>query len=611
MAFETGSQVGQYIIEEKLGQGGMATVYKARHQRLNRLVAIKVLHPAFKDDESFLRRFTREAQVVAQLEHPNIVPVYDFAEFEGLPYLVMRYVDGETLKDAENRGQLSLTEINRITQAVAAALDYAHGQGVLHRDVKPSNILLTRGGGVYMADFGLARMTEAGESTMSQDMIMGTPQYISPEQAKGVKELDGRTDIYSFGIVVYEMLTGQVPFQSDTGYSIIHSQIFDPPPSPSALNDKISPQMEAVLLKVLSKEPEDRYAAAGEFYAAFKQAASDMPSQIAPVGAAVLPDSTEGLTRAADTPPPPLPDLTNAPASEVTAVSPEAATEQPAKKKRPYGKLIIGIGILLALCLVGSLVVAILNDSGDDTAPPPNTAEPAPPEVDQPPAGDGRPGPLPAADLILPESVRPLEELLPLVEANPDDPQLRLELAAAYAQAGDIDQARAILRDLIRPVRTPLGIIVLSNRLLEQGRYEMAVPVLEEGLNKFPEEIDLQQMLMMAYILNQQSNRRINEYLGMLAERPHSPATIAIGEAYILYDQGNIGDAFTRLEDYLNSADQVDFPDQILFMMGVLLWEAGENEAALELFHGAMEQQPPSWLATLIEENIIELEQDQ
>jgi len=605
MAFETGSQVGQYIIEEKLGQGGMATVYKARHQRLDRLVAIKVLHPAFKDDESFLRRFTREAQVVARLEHPNIVPVYDFAEFEGHPYLVMRYVDGETLKDAENRGALSLTEINRIAQAVAAALDYAHGQGVLHRDVKPSNILLTQGGGVYMADFGLARMTEAGESTMSQDMIMGTPQYISPEQAKGVKELDGRTDIYSFGIVVYEMLTGQVPFQSDTGYSIIHSQIFDPPPNPSSLNDKISPQMEAVLLKVLSKEPEDRYATAGDFQAAFKQAASNMPLDIAPVGAAVLPDSAEGLTKVADTDIPPLPDLTDAPGSVTPAV------EEPVKKKRPYGKLIIGIGILLALCLAGSLVVAILNDNGDAAAPPPNTAEPAPPEVDQPSPGDGRPGLPPAGELILPESVRPLKELLPLVEANPDDPQLRLELAAAYAQAGNVDQARAILRNLIQSVRTPLGIFTLGNRLMEQGRYEMAVPVLEEGLNKFPEEIDLQQMLMMAYILNQQSNRRINEYLGMLAERPHSPATTAIGEAYILYDQGNIGDAFTRLEDYLNSADQVDFPDQILFMMGVLLWEAGENEAALELFHGAMEQQPPPWLATLIEENIIELEQDQ
>lgn len=604
MAFETGSQVGQYVIEEKLGQGGMATVYKARHQRLDRLVAIKVLHPAFKDDESFLRRFTREAQVVARLEHPNIVPVYDFAEFEGHPYLVMRYVDGETLKDAESRGQLSLTEINRIAQGVAAALDYAHGQGVLHRDVKPSNILLTKGGGVYMADFGLARMTQAGESTMSQDMIMGTPQYISPEQAKGVKELDGRTDIYSFGIVVYEMLTGQVPFQSDTGYSIIHAQIFDPPPNPSSLNDKISPQMEAVLLQVLSKEPEDRYATAGEFYTAFKQAVDEMPSDIAPAGAAVLPDSTEGLTKVADTAVPPLPDLSDAPSSEITP-----AAAEPAKEKRSYGKIIIGIGVFMALCLIGGLIIASLNDSNNNT-PATETAATTPPERDQPPPADGRPE-LPAnGDLILPESIRPLEELIPLVEANPKDPQLRLELAAAYAQEGDYDQARNQIRDLIRPMRTPFGVIALSNRLLEKGQYEMAIPILEEGLAKFPDEIDLQQMLLMGYILNQISYRRVSEYLDTLNNRPHSPATTAMGEAYILYDQGNLGEAFNRLDSYLNS-DQIDFPDQVMFMMAFLLREAGENEAALEFLHGAMEQQPPPWLATLIEKNIIELEQNQ
>ncbi|HFQ93064.1 MAG TPA: tetratricopeptide repeat protein, partial [Anaerolineae bacterium] len=361
-------------------------------------------------------------------------------------------------------------------------------------------------------------------------------------------------------------------------------------------------------LKVLSKEPEDRYATAGEFQTAFKQAASDMPSDIAPVGAAVLPDSTEGLTKAADTDAPSLPDLTDAPSS----VTPAVEEEPVQKKRRPYGKLIIGIGVILALCLAGSLAVAILNDSGEEPTPipPPNTAEPAPPDVDQPPPGNGRPGLPPAGELILPESIRPLEELLPLVEANPDDPQLRLELAAAYAQAGDIDQARAILRDLIRPVRTPIGIGALSSRLMEQGRYEMAVPVLEEGLSKFPDDIDLQQMLMMAYILNEQSSRRVDEYLGILAERPHSPATTTIGEAYILYDQGNIEEAFATLEDYLNS-DQLEFPDHILFMMGVLLWETDENEVALELFHAAMEQQPPPWLATLIEENIIELEQNQ
>ncbi|MFQ5420488.1 MAG: serine/threonine-protein kinase, partial [Anaerolineae bacterium] len=259
MSFADGTAVGSYKIIEKLGQGGMATVYRAYHEALDRYVAIKVLHAAYKDDEVFLRRFTREARVVARLEHQHIVPVYDFAEHEGYPYLVMRFVEGETLKERMSQGALSRPEILRVAAAVAQALDYAHAQGVLHRDIKPSNILLTKGGGVFIADFGLARITQAGESTMSQDMIMGTPQYISPEQAKGVKEIDGRTDIYSFAIVLYEMLTGQVPFQSDTSYAIIHAQIFDPPPRPSLINDKISTAVEEVLLKGLNKEPADRY----------------------------------------------------------------------------------------------------------------------------------------------------------------------------------------------------------------------------------------------------------------------------------------------------------------------------------------------------------------
>ena len=275
MSFEIGSTVGAYEIVKKLGQGGMATVYQAYHAALDRHVAIKVLHATFKDDNSFLRRFSREAKVVAKLEHAHIVPVYDFAEHDGYPYLVMRYIEGETLKERMAQGILPKSEIVRVATAVAQALDYAHQQGVLHRDIKPSNILLTKGGGVYIADFGLARITQAGESTLSQDMIMGTPQYISPEQAKGETDIDGRTDVYSFAIVLYELVTGRVPFQSDTSYAIIHAQIFDPPPPPSQLNSKIGPALEAVLLQALSKAPADRYQTAGELAAALHTALLD------------------------------------------------------------------------------------------------------------------------------------------------------------------------------------------------------------------------------------------------------------------------------------------------------------------------------------------------
>ena len=163
MSFKIGSTVGSYEIVEKIGRGGMATVYKGRHTRLKRDVAIKVLHPMLNDDDSFLRRFDREAQLIAQLEHPHIVPIYDFAEHEGQPYLVMRLVEGDTLKKRMTQGTLSRDEILRVAQSVADGLDYAHGQGVLHRDIKPSNIMLTSASGVYISEFGLGRMAQARE----------------------------------------------------------------------------------------------------------------------------------------------------------------------------------------------------------------------------------------------------------------------------------------------------------------------------------------------------------------------------------------------------------------------------------------------------------------
>ncbi|VAW36830.1 Serine/threonine protein kinase PrkC, regulator of stationary phase, partial [hydrothermal vent metagenome] len=515
MSFDIGSTIGQYRIEEKLGQGGMATVYKGHHTRLDRHVAIKVLHTVFKDDDNFLRRFTREAQVVARLEHGNIVPIYDFAEHDGFPYLVMRYIAGETLKDRLNKGALSRNELIRVTSGIADGLDYAHNQGVLHRDVKPSNILLTQGGGVFISDFGLARITQAGESTLSQDMIMGTPQYISPEQAKGTTELDGRTDIYSFGIIVYEMVTGQVPFYSDTGYSVIHSQIFDPPPLPSSLNSKISPAMEAVLLKVLSKEPAERYATAGEFMATFKQAALDAPSQLEPQGAVVLPDSTEKRTQVVATAPSPssaptpaLPNLDEAPSSI------RQSNVQDARPKRPF--LFVGIGIILGMILLAALISFALRNRNV-----PTTTDSAPTEttvVDQPDGSDtdspddsSQPpdNPLPNFDNFeLPLIIRPIEIVEPLYRANPDNKSLALELAAAYVREDQPEDARAVVGALVTQTRLPIGIYALANRLLEQQQYEMALILLEEGYGRFNNDLEIQQSLMMTYMLNEISARR-------------------------------------------------------------------------------------------------------
>jgi len=259
MAFEIGSQVGAYQILERIGSGGMATVYKAKQPRLERDVAIKVMHQNISQDPNFLSRFEREARIVASLDHPNIVPIYDYDEYSGQPYLVMKYVRGNTLKDVLRAEPISVEDALRVLSTVGQALDFAHRRGVLHRDIKPSNIIIDERGEAFLMDFGLARIVQSGESTMSADVMLGTPHYISPEQAQGNKDLDARTDVYSLGIVLYEMVTGRVPFVGDTSYAIIHAQITETPPPPRQINPTISPAVEEVILTALAKNREERY----------------------------------------------------------------------------------------------------------------------------------------------------------------------------------------------------------------------------------------------------------------------------------------------------------------------------------------------------------------
>lgn len=275
MSFKVGENIGPYRIIGQLGHGGMATVYKAYHASLDRYVALKALHQAFNEDATFTARFQREARVVAKLEHPNIVPVYDYSEHDSRPYLVMKFIEGDTLKARFQKGALTSQEIEQVADSVGSALGYAHQQGVLHRDIKPSNVLLSNEGIMYLADFGLARIAQAGESTLSSDSIMGTPQYISPEQAMGKKDLDAGTDIYSFGVMLYEMVVGQVPFSADTPFSIIHDHIYTALPLPRDVNPNVPEPVQRVLLKALAKDRADRYDTVEDLVQAFKGAWSE------------------------------------------------------------------------------------------------------------------------------------------------------------------------------------------------------------------------------------------------------------------------------------------------------------------------------------------------
>ncbi len=272
-----GRRIGQYEIIREIGRGGMATVYLARQSSMNRQVAVKVLPREFLHDPQFIERFKREVRLIAELEHPHILPVYDFGEYERIPFIVMRYLGGGSLRDVLSRGLLPLADLVRPVEQVCAALDFAHAEGIIHRDLKPSNIMLDERGNAYLSDFGIAQiMQDAGRLTGSA--VIGTPAYMSPEQAEG-RPLDARSDVYSMGVVLFELLTAREPFQADTPMAMLLKQITEPMPSPRVYRPDLSEGVERVVLRATSKDPASRYASAGEFARAFQRAVSESARQ--------------------------------------------------------------------------------------------------------------------------------------------------------------------------------------------------------------------------------------------------------------------------------------------------------------------------------------------
>ena len=527
MPFANGENVGAYRIVEKLGQGGMATVYKAYHPALDRYVAIKVMHPAFMEDPNFLARFQREARIVAKLDHPHIIPIYDFAEHNGHPYLVMRFIEGETLKAHIERAHslehrsLEPQEIMRITRAVGEALTYAHGQGVLHRDIKPSNILLTPegdrspGSGVYLTDFGLARMAEAGESTLSRDMMLGTPQYISPEQAKGIRNLDARTDVYSLGVVLYELLVGRVPFTADTPYAIVHDHIFTPLPMPRELNPDLPESLERMLLKALAKDPNDRFQSVEELITAL-EASLELPAAQAKETVVIPPSSTVTL---------PAESSPSEAVKEPTEVKPQSQ-----KRRWPW----IVAAIAAVICLGVSLCFGI----------------------------------------------RFLQKRSERIQNAGESAETLFEEAQAARENGDLEHALELYEAAVQadPQLVP-AYIEASGLLLGMGREEEAMDALRRGVEANPGAASLHSAVAETALMLGKLDAAQGEIEWMLHQLPDDPLTHAFDGVLMLERGQPCDEARPALDKALRAEPNLVWAH---YGMGLCLAQEGNLDGARE-----------------------------
>jgi tRNA A-37 threonylcarbamoyl transferase component Bud32 len=348
---QPGQELGAYRIIEQIGRGGMATVYKAYHAAMDRYVAIKVLPRQLAESPEFTGRFRREARTIANLEHPHILPVYDSSESNGIAYLVMRYLEAGTLKDRMDEGPLTLAQVDRYFSQLADGLGYAHRKGVIHRDLKPSNALVDAQDNLFLTDFGIAKLLEDGSTKFTATGgIVGTPTYMSPEQGQG-RPVDQRSDIYSLGIMLYEMVAGKVPYEAETPLAVVLQHIQDPLPLPSKLKPDLSPAVEQVILKALAKSPDDRYASAADFLEAWKAALAGIPTIAAKPGVAAAAAGRPATQTVVASQVAALAAVPAAPAADLPAA--------PARSKRGASVgLIIGI-VGVVLCLGAVVMVAL------------------------------------------------------------------------------------------------------------------------------------------------------------------------------------------------------------------------------------------------------------
>jgi eukaryotic-like serine/threonine-protein kinase len=346
---------GRYELTHLIARGGMAQVYRAMDRQLERPVALKVLFPELSVDRTFVERFRREAQAAANLSHPNIVPVFDWGEDDGSYFIVMEYVEGRPLSAVLRDPQpMPPRQIATIGAGVAAALAFAHRHGVVHRDVKPGNVLITPEGDVKVTDFGIARAVNTEESLTQTGAVMGTAAYFSPEQAEG-KGVDSRSDIYSLGVVLYEMSVGRPPFTGDSPVAVASKHVRDMPPLPREVNPAVPPALEAVVMKAMAKNPDDRYSSAEELRADLLRFADGRPVEAGdPAVTTVL--AAVGATQA-------VPTTTGRTMAVPAGAGPPIGQEDVERKKRTRNLVILLVLLLVALGVIAFFLFRSLGDN--------------------------------------------------------------------------------------------------------------------------------------------------------------------------------------------------------------------------------------------------------
>lgn len=445
--------IGRYQIKHEIDHGGMSVVYLARDPRFDRDVAIKILPHTLQSQKNIRERFDREAKIIASLDHPAIVQVFDYGEDDGQPFLVMRFMPGGSLSDLLEFGRLNLSDTARIAERIGSALDTAHKRGIIHRDLKPGNILFDANGDAFLTDFGIVKMFENEKDIkLTGSVVLGTPAYMSPEQALG-KKIDHRADVYALGAVIYEMLTGAPPYKGPTSVTVAMKHVLDPVPHVKELRPELSEPLDAIVAKAMSKEANERHLSTGELASAFSNAVRALPRD----------EQNAGAPIAASRRP-----VTSGASKSNTETTGKRESPSNNESDQPNRRLLITLGVLAGvMALAGIAMVVIGSIIGNSGAPTQPALSPVvlPPSMTIPPAAQITFTPLPVigATATLPNTNASQPTLTPPPEAT-KPPRLFAQIGGSNLRSGPGTNYSLIASMSANEEMLPLEYIRVGNR---------------------------------------------------------------------------------------------------------------------------------------------------